>query len=337
MEIEEFCRTLDPALSGDYRDGYLWSSGDAAKDLGHAARDALAVPHFPGDPVVVEGEDAAILLQGLLTSDVKSIGLGSASTSFLLNQRGGILAALTLLKRDAGFLLDADRKSLENAESTLKRFNIGVRAKVGRLAGFSSRLWVLGPKSQEIIGESLSIDLDRSPFHELGKESFLYVRKEKDWNVIAVVGTPKGVSEVYQSIAPKIPLGGMLAFRAITLRKGSYQMGFDYSENEFLLHLGTTDAVSFTKGCYLGQEAVSRGTLVGKIKQGLRTVTVASPVEVPSRASVFVQGEKIGETRGWVCLPDTGLGSGLIRLDVEKDTEIHFDWGSGRASGHLAT
>jgi folate-binding protein YgfZ len=119
---------------------------------------------------------------------------------------------------------------------------------------------------------------------EIGFDIFVPVSGLKDvWDFILLKGG-------FHSIAPV----GAQAIESLRIEAGIPVYGVDADENNMMLELGLDDAVSFTKGCYSGQEAVAMATYRGHVSKKLTGLIIEGEV-IPARGDkVFKQEKEIG-------------------------------------------
>jgi folate-binding protein YgfZ len=119
---------------------------------------------------------------------------------------------------------------------------------------------------------------------EMGFDIFVPASGLKDvWDFILLKGA-------FHSIAPI----GLLALETLRIEAGIPVYGVDVDENNMMLETGLADAVSFTKGCYTGQEAVAMATYRGHVSKRLSGLAVASDNAPSHGDKVLKEGKEIG-------------------------------------------
>jgi folate-binding protein YgfZ len=236
------------------------------------------------DVVVVQGPDAVTFLQGQLSQDVVALPVGASAPSLLLQPTGKVDAWLrvTRLAEDE-VLLDVDEGGGEAVSSRLRRFLLRTKATLApaRWTGVALR----GPGSGELAVEG---------GHRLG------VR----WpgaEGLDVLG-PDGVAVS----APLVPPSALEALRIVS---GVPAMGAEITDATIPAELGQwlIDAsVSFSKGCYTGQELVaridSRGGNVPRPVRGLRLADAVAAVG----SVLTLDGREVGRVTSSASAPGMG-------------------------------
>ncbi len=244
------------------------------------------------DVVVAAGPDAASFLQGQLSQDILALADGGSAWSWLLAPTGKV-DALVRVSRLAGddWVLDTDRGWGDAVVTRLTRFKLRTKVDLG------VQPWpVLGLRGPvaDVPGASLTVPA---------------------WPGLA------GVDVL--GPAPEVPGGWPVlptaAYEAIRIRAGIPRMGAELTDKTIPGETGLIEqTVSFTKGCYTGQELVARiDSRGGNVPRRLRGLVPAGPVE-PGASLVDDSGATVGTVTsvahssgpGWVAL-------GYVRRGVE--------------------
>lgn len=223
----------------------------------------------------IDGADAASFLQGLLTQDVEA-AKSAPVFSALLSPQGKILFEFLIAPSDGGFLLDC---AADMADALYKRLVLyRLRAKVGieRLEG----LCVIADAD----GDAGFID-PRLP--ALGRRAFVSA---------APAGAEPEAAHDARRIAAGVP-----------------ELGKDFAADDmFLLDVNydALNAVSYRKGCFVGQEVTSRMKRKGEVRR--RTLIARIPGTPPARGAAATAGDS---TLGEILSAADGAALALIRLD----------------------
>jgi folate-binding protein YgfZ len=221
----------------------------------------------PRDFVLVTGAEALTFLQGQVSQDVETLGVGEGAWSFILQPQGKVDAyvRITRLGED-GFLVDVDPGFGDAVVERLERFKLRTKADVRRLDG---------------------------------------------WTCIASVDDDGTLVEEIVDVEVDGDAGDPADYEVARIRAGVPRMGAEIDGSTIPASLGVVDAaVSFTKGCYTGQELVaridSRGGQTPTKLVGVRGDTEAG-------ATVVVDGKEVGR----VTSAAGGVGLALVRREVE--------------------
>ncbi|HMN36608.1 MAG TPA: folate-binding protein [Hyphomicrobium sp.] len=261
--------------------------------------EAFIAPLGDRGVATLSGPDAAKLLNGLVTNEVARLPEGEAAHAGLLSPQGKILFDFLALRTAEGFLLDVAR---EKAADLVKRLGMyKLRAAVA-IADVSDRydVWGMWGDDAATVGAAPNRTrggiVFRDPRHA-GMGARIFTARAAADDVPAALNARLGRAGDYHAhrIVLGVPEGGK-----------DYDFGDAYPhEADFDLFNG----VSFTKGCYVGQEVVSRmqhKTVVRK-----RVVRITGESALAPGAEVTVKGAVIGRT-GSV---DGRSALAMIRLD----------------------
>jgi tRNA-modifying protein YgfZ len=284
---------------------------------------AAAVP--ARDVVSVRGADAVTFLQGQLSADVAALGVGESVWSLLLQPQGKVDAWIRVTRRDdpgegvQDLVLDVDGGAGEAVIRRLERFKLRVDATIESLDWRCVAL--RGP-------DAPSVDVGG-----LGAELVLAV----DWR-----GLP-GVDLLGPDV--RLPEGvtvaGPDALTNVRVEQGWPAMGAELDGSVIPAEAGqwlVDRSVSFTKGCFTGQELVARiDSRGGNTPRHLRGIVVAANVIPPVGAEIVVDGEVRGAL--------TSVGESLdlrapvalayVHRSVEVPTEVTLRWDGGQVPARV--
>ena len=285
-------------------------------DLGNAPG---AVP-LERDGLIVRGPDAAAFLQGQLSQDIEALGLGASAPSFLLQPTGKVDAWLRVTRLDADeLLLDVEAGWGDAVLARLKRFLLRTKAELepGRWSGLALR----GP------GVGAAADaVDLGPGVR---------RLAAGWPGEGVDLLGPGGS----AVATGVPAATAESLHALRVESGVPSMGSEIDGSTIPAELGqwVIDAsVSFTKGCYTGQELVaridSRGGNVPRPVRGLLLDGLASPGD-----TVSFDGVDVGRATSTAVSPAVGpVALAVLARSVTVGSAITVAAAGGSVTGRVS-
>jgi folate-binding protein YgfZ len=286
--------------------------------------------------VLVTGPDGWSYLQNLVSADLDAVGDGQGVHSLLLTPQGKLDVDFRLLRVGDEAWLDCDPGFGEQLAASLNRFRIRVECEVTDRSGSWGALAVRGAKAAGLAA-ALDVEIPAAPHAHVRWEDAVVVRVP--WpggDGFDVVGPPPTVGSAADRLAAAgAPIVSADAYEAVRIELGIPRQGFELDEKtipqEAFLE---RDAVSFTKGCFLGQELVCRIDTRGRVNRYLRRLT-AIENERPPRGSEIVSGEKgVGTVTSSVTdaeLPAAALGYVRHEVDPPAEVELRWDGGRGRA------
>ena len=238
--------------------------------------------------VEVTGRDRHTFLNNVLTNQVfdKStktpIAIGATCYAFLLNAKSGrIIADVNVLELEGRTLLESDARLLPTLQTALDRYLFAEQVKLAPQPGIFHEIAIHGPMADAVLNKVIDagdipgerqcatlriIGRDVLAWHDdpCGTSGFTLILQTDAvaavWDhLIATCGNP-GVSGAAVNVGKRMlrPVG-WAAFNTTRIEAGRPLFGIDFDESFLPAETGRiTQAVSFTKGCYPGQEIVAR-------------------------------------------------------------------------------
>ena len=284
----------------------------------------------------VVGSGALDCLQGLLTNDLAAPGVDRLVYGALLTPKGMIVADYFVYRTVDGFVLvarpDAHLPTLE-----LFRRQIPPRlAKVTDLTGLWAALLVLGNGAGSRL-DALAPGLaaaEPATVHHLGNSGALVARGTPTSPFEALVAGPVDAVEAAEAtlVSAGARHGDADDAEAARILAGWPRLGAEIGERTLPQEVRYDEigGVSYTKGCYVGQETVARLHFRGHTNRDLRGVVWARDVDAPDSGELRLDGKAVGEVRSVLRLDGRALGLALIRREVDNGATLEGDAGPAR-------
>ena len=271
------------------------------------------------DAVLVTGADAAPYLQGQISQDVDAVAPGCSAWSLVLAPQGRVDAWFRLTRGAGGsFVLDVDAGFGETLVARLERFRLRVDVSFERLAGWRM-LAVRGPRAAEAWLDTVAAD----------------VRAAVDWPGFG------GIDLLGPSVAPPagVEVSDAGRLEAARIRAGWPAMGRELTERTIPAEVGglVESSVSFTKGCYTGQELVARiDSRGGNVPRPVRLLEIVGDGAVAPGDEIAVDGKAVGEITSTAADPEPAVtvALGPVHRRVEPPAAATV---AGMAATVLAT
>jgi glycine cleavage system T protein len=323
--------------------------GEADKER-QQVRNAVGLLDLSSYGVIkVGGNEAIQFLNGLVTNDVKSLSNGKGMRAAFLTGHGKVRALSRILSLGNEYLIINDPQTHDKVFKFIFPFSYAGDFKVEDVSDQYRILSIQGPRSALVMKEVCFEPIPSLAEHEwsgniIAGQHVLISRTSHTGEAGFDIFAPSsGLKDVWDFILMKgsfhsISPVGMEALESLRIEAGIPVYGVDVDENNMMLELGAADAVSFTKGCYTGQEAVAMATYRGHISKKLSGLTVAGDVVPASGDKLFKEAKEIGYITS--ALNSATLGN-IIALGYVKygffdsGNEVEIETQTGRVSATI--
>ena len=216
----------------------------------------------------LEGEDAESFLQGQMTNDVRSLTADHFQISACCSPKGRMLANFLVFRHRQKIVLQMPR---DIQQILLKRFPMYILMSRTKVTDASDGLVCVG-----LLGESaqalLQLHFNRVPataWDAVQENGFTLLRHPGETPRIEIVGEPDAMMTLWEKLARSTIHGTSGRWTLEDIRAGIPTLHGSTSESFLpqMTNMDLIDGVSFTKGCYTGQEVVARTRYLGKIKR----------------------------------------------------------------------
>ncbi len=345
---------LVPANFGDPANEYLAVREGGAGLFDFSSRGRLRV----------SGSEAVQFLNGLLTNDMKTLAELSWMPAVFPNVQGRLIAAARVMRiadeqgtkaSSPVFLLDTEGATRNRVLKTIERFTLAGDFHVTDLSNYSAQFSIQGAKAVQVLNQVFGDSWVEAP-----REGLRTIKwKDTDLFVIRATHTAEDgfdfIIEATQALslweaivdAGAVPVG-FDAFEILRTEAGIARYGPDLDETLVVSETNLDDAVSFTKGCYVGQEIIARIKYRGHVAKKLTGVAFEAVVGAESgsallsddnkeigRLTTVVHSPKLGRTIALALIKYQHLAAGTnVKVTVGEElvyaqvTELPFVKGS---------
>ena len=293
--------------------------------------------------LALAGAGAKEFLAGQVTNDIEALTPGEGCYAAFLTPKGKMLGDLRVLDLGDELLLDTERTALQALFDMIRRFKIGYDVQLHKRTVECGLLSLIGPAAGETVARATvspaaaaaSADgvagLDTNVL-ALPDIEHANARVEIDGLTVVLARTDVGLDVVCDAADRAAVSEALLAAGAqpvsedaaeiVRVEHGRPRYGIDLDETVIPQEAGLNErAVSFTKGCYVGQETVARLHYRGKPNRHLRGLRLSEPV--PPSAELHLGERAIGRLTSSVLSPAYGpIGLALVRREAEPGTSV---------------
>jgi folate-binding protein YgfZ len=252
---------------------------------------------------IVRGGEAAEFLQGQVSNDVEALAPGGGCYAVVLNHKGKLRADLRILRGDDLFWLDTEPIGHAVLSHMLGTYTLGRDVRWEDVTAERSLAAVLGPAARDL--------LDAPEHTWVERDGRMLVATDLGVDVISA-----GEAELdFEAVSDE-------AAECLRIESGRPRLGLDMDADTMPEEAGINErAVSFTKGCYVGQETVARLHYRGRPNRHLRGLRLSEPAE---RGTEVELGERVVGRLGSTCVsPRLGaIALALLRREAAPGERV---------------
>lgn len=275
--------------------------------------------------IAVTGPDAAEFLQGQVTNETEQLSPGSGTYAALLDRKGHMQADMRILRlADEEFLIDTEPETGPVLLKHLTMYKIG--RKVDVTDTDRSLFSLIGPGTFGVVELAPGGENDFTPATIAGADC-LVVATDEGLDVICEPDSAEAVRS--QLLADDAIPVSEAAAEILRVENGRPRFGAEMTEANMPAEAGIVErAISFTKGCYIGQEPVARLHYKGRPNRHLRGLKPAGPVSAGD--TVRLGDRDLGSIGTAVLSPASGrIALAILRKEAEPDSTVTVDTAEG--------
>ena len=221
----------------------------------------------PRARLLLTGPDRVRFLHGMVTNDIEALSPGAGCRAAMLTVKGKTLAELIVYADEEQLLLELDPEVRQKIRDTIGKHIIMDDVELADITDETRELGVYGEGARAAIERALSAEVPSlAPYHHALVGG------------VRVAAAPELGMPGYHVFGPVAVDGEVLddaRWELLRIEAGRPRFGVDVDEDRLILEAAMDDAVSLTKGCYLGQEVVARATARGHINRKLMGLTLS--------------------------------------------------------------
>ena len=273
--------------------------------------------------LALSGTGSKEFLQGQVTNDVEALAPGSGCYAAFLTPKGKMLGDLRILDTGDELLLDTERAALQELFNMIRRFSVGFDVQVHKRTLERGLFSLIGPSADAVLGDAAPPGVEHSHrIAQIGGIPARAIRTEIGTDLLCDAERSDELRRRLEE-AGAVPVTEA-AVECLRVELGRPRYGVDLDDTVIPQEAGLNErAVSFTKGCYVGQETVARLYYRGKPNRhlrGLRCVEAVAPGE-----QIGFDGRAVGSVRSAVESPALGpIALGFLRREVMPGASVQI-------------
>ncbi|HWF18889.1 MAG TPA: aminomethyltransferase family protein [Verrucomicrobiae bacterium] len=303
--------------------------------------------------ICLTGADRARWLNGQVTNNVKDLREGQGCYAALVNAKGKLQSDLNIFCLKDELLLDFEPGFTAAVSQRLEKYIIADDVQVVDVAPHYGLLSVQGPKAETIVKR---LEL----FKEIPAQPLTFVSfKDATLGEIYLMNQPRLATIGFDLFVPTPALGAVLdkliaaareiggrvcgwsAFETARIEAGVPRFGIDMDENNLAPETGIEGrAISYSKGCYIGQEVIARIRTYGQVAKSLRGLRLSDDLKtLPAKGDkLFHDGKEVGFITSAVHSPSlrANIAIGYVRKESNTlGTQLKLHTAQGESAAEI--
>ena len=270
--------------------------------------------------LLVTGSEAAEFLQGQLTNDIESVAPGEGCYATLLDRKGHMQGDMRVLAVDEEKIwLDTEPEAIDAARRHLGMYKVGRDVDVVDVGAERAIVSLVGPRSVELAG---SPSLPEHFHAEVAIEGIECPAVGTSFGIDLIPRADDRERLVAALAAAGAPEVTPEAVEILRIESGTPRFGSEMDTATMPAEAGIVErAVSFTKGCYIGQETVARLHYKGKPNRHLRGLRLSAPAAPGT--PLWLAEKEVGRVGGSCVSPVHGpIALAIVRREAEPGVEL---------------
>jgi folate-binding protein YgfZ len=292
------------------------------------------------------GAKAAELLTGMVTNDVLGLVAGEGQYAAALTPKGKIVADLRIFALEDEFLVDTSAAAAPGWKDMVRKYINPRLAPYHDVTSELGDLGVFGRSARSIVSRVIGFD-DRDlaalpPYGSIARpfgDAKAIIARVPEMDIEGFeIFIPRETADSLKAalVSAGVAAGGKDTWEIARIESGRPQWGADMDDSTLPqeANLDELGAISYTKGCYIGQETVARVHFRGHVNRTIRRLRfVTRPAPMKGAELVDETGKVIGDIRSVALSPRYGgVALGMVRREVQPGTTVQARWSDGECS-----
>jgi folate-binding protein YgfZ len=297
--------------------------------------------------LLVSGRDAEMFLNGLVTNDMKTLAVGSSMPALFSSVQGRLIAAVRITHTPDGFLIDTEKATRDAVYQLVSRFVLAGDFRVNNLVQQTVFLSIQGQRAAEIVSATLgeqAAKLDHGKMTTVEFESSALTiisathTAEQGFDFIIDANTAPVLRQAWVDAGAETVSSETQ--EVLRIEAGIPRYGIDMDQNTVVSETNLDDSISFTKGCYVGQEIIIRIKHRGHVAKKLTGLLLDYHWDLVDRAEIISDDhEEIGHITSYAYSPKLSqrVALGYVKYDyLEDGARVWIDRGEKQVAAEIA-
>ncbi len=281
-----------PATAGDF------AFGEVVAETAAALHGTVVSPLIQLGAIRATGAEAESFLQNQLSNDLRQLVPARAQLSSYNSPKGRVLDLFTLRREGEAILLETRRDTLPASLKRLRMFVLRSRVVLEDMADAAFALGLAGPNAAALL-EQCGLPVPAQDWDTLGADGVTVMRRPGSQARFSLHAAPARLQALWPLLSARARPVGTAAWRLLEVLAGLPAIRPETADHFVaqMLNLDQLGAISFTKGCYPGQEIVARMHYLGNLKRRMFLCRSDAAEVLPGTDVVAagVEGSTVGE------------------------------------------
>ncbi len=272
--------------------------------------------------IEVAGPDACSFLHNLSTNDVKQLAINSGCEAFFTTGQAKIVGYGVIYRTGTDeYWLDTDPDTAPRLVEHLNHFHITERLEIIDRTSEFAQFHIAGPKAEALLQTLAAGVSGMAQLQSIEAAIAGITCRIRRHDVMGLTGfdilcAAESSDALRNALQPNgSPHDSPTLYQLLRIEAGTPQYGIDIDDTNLPQEVGRSDAtVSFTKGCYIGQETIARIRTYGHVNRTLCGLRLAENRSVPAGSLVFHGGKEVGRVTSSIVSPQVRTGIALAYL-----------------------
>jgi folate-binding protein YgfZ len=275
-----------------------------------AVRSAAAMRLLNDRAVIrVSGDDRVSFLHGMCSADIKGLKADAVAMGLFLTEHAHVIADFFAYGTDENaLLLEMDKMAWPRARAHLEKFLVADDVEMEQMDGVAL-LDLEGPAADSILKATVGIEQMPERWRQIVVDGLRVANLPRNGGpAFTIFGPQARVAALIEDLRKRgVAEASAGTTETIRIEHGIACVGVDTVEKTIALEARLEPSISFSKGCYVGQETVERATARGSLKKRLMGLRISGERVPEANAAVLLEGKEVGRLSSVASSPRLGI------------------------------
>lgn len=290
--------------------------------------------------VRVTGDDRVSFLHGMCSADIKGLKADAVAMGLFLTEHAHVIADFFAYGTDENaLLLEVEQSAWPHARAHLEKFLVADDVEMEPVQGYAI-LDLEGPEADAILQAAIGMEKMPERWRQTVVDGLRVANLPRNGGpAFTIVGEQSRVTALMEELRKRgVAEASAGTTETVRIEHGIARVGVDTAEKTIALEARLEPAISFSKGCYVGQETVERATARGSLKKRLMGLRISSERIPEANAAVLLEGKEVGRLSSVAASPRLGIvGLAILHHSAWSDgASVTIADGAGQMAAKIS-